>query len=111
MTAVAANKASNKSFNKNRGSNRGSKYAKKNKGVAPLPPVKRDAPVFLYFVEGTDVQAKKTPCERDRAATKDKPSQSTLGHWRDPRTNRPCKVTRVRNKQEEVAGAEGAAAA
>jgi hypothetical protein len=82
----------------------GSKYAKKNNGKKfkkPVPKLKRGAPVFLYFVQGTDIQATKVPCERtaeDRAERKF--SQSTLGTWRDPRNNRKCKVDRVRNKPE-----------
>ena len=78
----------------------GSKYAKKHKGRPKPKPVKRGEPVFLYYVQGTDIRATKAPCERDPAATKDKPSQSPLGTWKNPLTGKKCKVTRVRNKPE-----------
>lgn len=80
---------------------KGSKYNKKRKGRKPAAkPVRRGEPVFLYYVQGTDVLATKVPCEKNPEATAAKPSQSPLGTWRDPRTGRKCKVTRVRNKPE-----------
>ena len=88
----------------------GSKYARKGKGGKrkAVTQLKRGEPVFTYYVAGTDVEATKTPCEHtaeDRAERK--PSRSSLGTWRDPRSNHKCKVDRVRNKpkQEVVDGA------
>lgn len=77
---------------------KGSKYAKKRKGKKPAPRVKRGEPTFLYYVEGTDILATKTPCEKDYEATPQRPAQSHLGTWKNPVTGRKCKVTRVRNK-------------
>lgn len=92
---------------------KGSKYARKGNGKGrrkPAPQLQRGAPVFVYLVAGTDVRATKVPCERtaeDRAERRY--SQSTLGTWRDPRTNRKCKVVRLRNKPTlEVEVADGA---
>lgn len=81
----------------------GSKYSKKHNGQKKaVPHVKRDAPVFLYYVQGTDTLATKTPCEHkaeDLAERKN--SQCPLGSWRNPVTGKPCKVDRVKNKTED----------
>lgn len=83
---------------------KGSNYAKKHKGQRkPVVQNKRGEPVFLYYVEGTNIRATKTPCERtaeDRAEKKF--SESHLGTWRNPVTGKKCKVVRVRNKPEET---------
>jgi len=81
---------------------KGSKYAKKNKGKKPQRTVKRGEPAFLYYVEGTDIQATKTPCEKDYEATPQRPAQSHLGTWKNPLTGKKCKVTRKRNKPEDT---------
>lgn len=85
----------------------GSKYSKKNHGKSrkTVPKLKRGEPVFTYYVQGTDVQATKVPCERtaeDRAERRW--SKSPLGTWRDSRNGKKCKVDRVRNKPEVVSG-------
>lgn len=83
-------------------SQKGSKYKKKFKGNKPKPRVKHGEPVFLYYVQGTEIRATKVPCERNPEATKLRPSQSPLGTWRNPVTGKKCKVTRVRNVKQEV---------
>lgn len=95
--------APKKKFNPRSNQAKGSKYAKKGNGQKkPTPQIKRGEPVFSYFVEGTNVKATKVPCERNPEATKDKPSMSSLGSWRNPVTGKPCKVVRVKNKPEVV---------
>lgn len=78
------------------------KDAKKHKGRPRPGPVRRGEPAFLYYVHGTDIRATKTPCERNPEATRDRPSQSPLGTWKNPLTGKKCKVTRVRNVRPEV---------
>lgn len=82
---------------------KGKKPVKKG-GKKLLPKVKRGDPVFAYTSVCCGVRADKSPCERkpeDRAEGKF--SDSPLGTWKCPACHKKCKVTRGKNKVEEVA--------
>ncbi len=93
-TKAVPNHRAKRRFNKiNKGKNKSPQFTR---------PVKRDAPKFLYYVQGTDILAVKAPCEHkleDRV--EGKASECSLGTWQNPMTHKKCKVTRKVNKVKE----------
>ena len=74
-----------------------------NKGKKKPVQLKRDEPVFLYLCACHGEKAVKIPCERtaeDRA--EGKKSESPLGTWRCSISKKKTKVSRKKNKPEEV---------
>lgn len=90
-----------------------SKYKSKKKQQKPAkgekPVVAQAAPAFIYTTQCCGIVAQKTPCIKDRDV-KFEERKATLGTWSCPKCRRKAKVTRTKNTDGSIPGAEKQAA-